>query len=246
MNTSHSQRMKNLVRFDEDFRLLQDVQMKMLTHVDWTDCMEFGHLKNACVITKHRVRSSIEGFQRAAPRSSVEIAIKIMRQMSWPLISHGNSDYGYLLLAKHASRPDLIRMGCTSSDISRRLHKWQQDCHWTPELLPDPNQRQAYRYIRIWKLVRAVLSNDYLEETSCDCRRIHSSWLQVSSEVALSVIERWRRWMETVPYSANGLLKEYWERKIIKEKKRLFLFGNDGNFPVLEWLNNFLSPEPNE
>jgi hypothetical protein len=110
--------------------------------------------------------------------------------------------------------PALLKIG-KSVDINKRMNDIKTKCKvFDISIVPDKQSNSNTSYSRLEKLVHCELQN-YQHVFEClACGTMHEEWYNVSEEVALQTVQRWRRFIDQVPYDPNGILKDHWSDKI--------------------------------
>lgn len=112
-------------------------------------------------------------------------------------------------------KPALLKIG-KSTNIKDRLEELKKNCGiFDISRVSDGETRSIAWYSRIEKLVHCELQN-YRRIFRClKCGKEHREWFEVSEEVALLSVQRWRKFMEQEPYDKNGVLKDHWSNMIV-------------------------------
>ena len=135
-----------------------------------------------------------------------------------PLSNHEQTNldgyiYMYTFPEHYRRAAPCIKIGYTN-DVDRRGREWAIKCGYTPKVL---SHFGCEHYIRIERLVHAVLYNQRLREKSCPgprCGTSHKEWFKVRSTRAVAVAELWAHWMRQQPYDDQGTLKEVWVERL--------------------------------
>lgn len=121
---------------------------------------------------------------------------------------------GDIYLFNHPRLPRLIRMGFTNQNPEMRLAQWRSICSPALVLISDPLSRQIRYPRRLEQLLHSDLKSKPRPNRCLSCNREHQGIFNASEQFALTIVQLWRRWMETEPYDEDGNLKFYWKRRI--------------------------------
>ncbi|KAE9375027.1 hypothetical protein N431DRAFT_336838 [Stipitochalara longipes BDJ] len=153
------------------------------------------------------------------PKWPVQIDELIRNEISADVVQEGHV---YIFKApeyfQEKGKPALLKIG-QSTDVEKRRKTLKKLCKIKDLTRVEDYEAVPLRmYEKIEKLVHAELSN-YRRLFYCEeCRTLHQEWFEVSEDMALRTVQRWRRFIRQEPYNENGKLKDYWSNKIIRER----------------------------
>ncbi|RFU29548.1 hypothetical protein B7463_g6756, partial [Scytalidium lignicola] len=114
----------------------------------------------------------------------------------------------------------LLKIGMTMN-VKTRINNLKRTCNlFDLEQVPDPNYKRIHTYWKVEQLVHIELRNfqKILKCTKCGNKGSrnteHEEWFEVSEEVALRSVDRWRRFIAQNPYDENGGLKDFWSQRL--------------------------------
>ena len=112
-------------------------------------------------------------------------------------------------------KPALLKIG-KSANIKDRMIELKKNCGISDiSRVLDGKTLSIAWYSRIEQLVHCELQN-YRRIFRClKCGKEHHEWFEVSEEVALQSVQRWRKFMEQEPYDKNGILRDHWSNMIV-------------------------------
>lgn len=104
----------------------------------------------------------------------------------------------------------LVKIGY-AKNVAVRIKDLYKNCKI--EGLEQVSDDQAFAhalYEKTEKLAHVELSN-FQRKWLCDsCKVLHGEWFEVAPEVAVQVVQRWRKFLENVPYTNSGILQSPW------------------------------------
>ena len=174
-----------------------------------------------------------------------------------PLKQSKNPTEGYIYALSIENHPGYIKIGHTRVSIESRLKAIGKCIPYKLRLYDDNDYYRIPNYRRLEMLIHAELHN---ERRKFDCRcgekatgndglKTHGEWFAISETEASVVINRWRKWMSTDPYSGK-VLRATEQLKIDYYNGRTdFRWSDFMDFPRLKlqylWLHNELHrPRP--
>ncbi|KAI9752085.1 MAG: Adaptor for signal transduction [Chaenotheca gracillima] len=113
---------------------------------------------------------------------------------------------GFVYIYKRADLPGLVKIGLTNRDnVQTRLDEMSRTCQQTIFEIVDVHQRRVRHARRVERLVHAELALWQMTLALCEaCGRRHKEWFEIEEAVALSVVERWRAWVEMGVYATEN------------------------------------------
>jgi hypothetical protein len=107
---------------------------------------------------------------------------------------------GYLYILRSPHKPGLLKLGCSTRDVSKRgkEQKCVADITWVQTGLFVSHMKRAEKL--------AHLDLDHLRRSwNCPkCSQTHGEWFEVDEERAKEVTERWTKWInQQTPYEMN-------------------------------------------
>lgn len=152
------------------------------------------------------------------PLASAEIDIDIRKMIRENVDSEGGV---YIFKAPEyfkmcrPGKPALLKIG-KSTNIKDRMDELKKNCGiFDISRVSDGETRSIAWYSRIEKLVHCELQNHRRIFRCHKCGKEHREWFEVSEEVALQSVQRWRKFMEQEPYDKNGILYGHWSNMIM-------------------------------
>ncbi|KAF2468404.1 DUF1766-domain-containing protein [Lindgomyces ingoldianus] len=137
-------------------------------------------------------------------KSSYKLVQNIMKR---PLDDVDQKD-GYVYMYEVEGNKGFVKIGYTGRSIEIRHEEWTFDCNRkTKPLYPiKPNSVMLVPHARrIEALCHAELNHHNIEMYCRGCLKNHLEWFKISPEEAISVIEKWTKWMKTRPYQPTQL-----------------------------------------
>ena len=145
--------------------------------------------------------------------SDEEITDNIFKLLKEPLKKSKNPTKGYIYALSNKDYPGYIKIGRTGVSIAGR-RKSIERC--VSDKLRVYNFNDFYRvqdYQRLEKLIHEELRNERRKlachcgkkDTDSDCLIMHGEWFAISEVEASEVINRWRKWMSSEPYTERAL-----------------------------------------
>ena len=122
--------------------------------------------------------------------------------------------YVYVLQApeyfKEKRLVPLVKIG-VAVNVPSRINHLIRVCRISElEQVPDDQAFAHPFYKKTEKLAHVELANFQRDLKCAGCKSIHKEWFDVAPEVALQVVQRWRKFLENVPYTTSGVLKSPW------------------------------------
>ena len=169
-----------------------DVGTTIPTHKDWQQEDQIQYFKFIHVL-----------------KAKLSLEEQLLQKMIKPL--NPRERKGYLFISVPDDAPELCRISYTSGPIHERLQQTSRYCQHRLTLVEDPGQRRVSNLSRLGGLIYTELSEySRVEKMSkgCGMKHKHLEWFEISTETALEVVERGRRWSDLQPYNADGLLEQ--------------------------------------
>ncbi|KAG4412001.1 hypothetical protein IFR04_014862 [Cadophora malorum] len=124
---------------------------------------------------------------------------------------------GYVYVYGVEGNEGFVKIGFTSDTIKGRLDGWKAQCDREPKLLyPLGSAEKIPHANRVEGLCLAELNYRHMTVICESCPKRHIEWVQVSAAEAIAVIQKWTKWIDTVPYKDSKKPLTTWElrRKI--------------------------------
>ena len=142
-----------------------------------------------------------------------EVTDKVFKLMKKPLKRCKDPTRGYIYALSIENYPGYVKIGYTGDSISSRLEAIEKCVSYKLRRYDDNDYYRIPHYQRLEKLIHAELRNErrkfdcrcVKKATANDCSRIHGEWFAISQTEASVVINRWRRWISTDPYTGGTL-----------------------------------------
>lgn len=151
------------------------------------------------------------------PLSAVRVAHKVFKTMRTPLCEKPDIDVGHIYILRIAERPEFVKIGRTKDAIDNRVDQIKSCLAktYTLEAFNDDDFCSVNSHTRVERLIHDELRN-YRRSFSCSCKQkkhddtndgltTHGEWFELDKDKAVEVVERWRTWMRTKPYSDRAL-----------------------------------------
>lgn len=128
--------------------------------------------------------------------------------------------------AKNPGKPVCVKIG-SALDVEQRVRSIQQKCGLESlERVRDYGDLPHHLYKKVEQLAHAELAN-FRRTLHCgQCRTSkgeetdHREWFEVSEEVVLRVVQRWRLFVLQEPYDDNGRILTHWSTMLKPENMR--------------------------
>jgi len=125
---------------------------------------------------------------------------------------------GYVYIFRDPARPNILKIGKTDLEVSRRRENIERRCRITLEtvyqegegmdLLPLRNCQRAEQ------LVHKELANYNRRHLCPTCKERHKEWFAVSEDLAKKTVQRWVTFIRKQPYDENGVLHDFWQERL--------------------------------
>jgi len=115
---------------------------------------------------------------------------------------------GYIYLYQVEGNEGFVKLGYTSRTINTRHQEWTDSCNREIKSLYPLSSHSVVKLPnarRIEALCHAELHNRRVRTYCNGCLKDHIEWFEVSPEYAVSIINKWSKWMMTGPYYARPL-----------------------------------------
>jgi hypothetical protein len=147
---------------------------------------------------------------------------------------------GYIYVFTSSLHPKYVKIGMSAQGAEDRTEEWGTTCkHLNPKLVHDPIAVPFPHFSKVERLIHAELGNKRRRIPCGTCKktkrskadkdepREHIEWFEISVEMALEVVQRWRAWIiKHEPFRDDGSLKQIWEWKCRRERvSRRFDWG---------------------
>ncbi len=127
---------------------------------------------------------------------------------------------GYVYVFQAEGNKGFVKIGYTARSVTLRHEEWKFDCNRDTKLLyPSPLVSAALvpNAHRVEKLCHAELDHRRIRIYCKACLKQHIEWFEISPAEAIAVVEKWSKWMATMPYESE---KKGWTLKE-EEKPRV-------------------------
>lgn len=163
--------------------------------------------------TNHRPSYNITSSIQDA--NSIDDTLRMKIKESLP---KKDKQRGYVYIFRDPARPNLLKIGKTDLEVSKRQEMIEKRCHITLEtvyqegcgtdLLPFRNCQRAEQ------LVHKELANYNRRHRCPTCKSRHKEWFEVSEELAKKTVQRWVSFIRKLPYDENGVLHDFWQERL--------------------------------
>jgi hypothetical protein len=156
---------------------------------------------------------------------------------------------GYVYVYTSLQCAGHVKIGITWKKTPHgRVDQWAKKCNLLEtKLISDSNSHPFLHYQLVEKLIETELHN-YRRTYECtQCKKDktvtkHEEWYEISPDLALATVEKWRRWLVTNrPYNTYGVLRPSWHEKYTILLKNTALV-NKGEW-VKAWIQPFTMEE---
>ncbi|OBT62699.1 hypothetical protein VE03_07109 [Pseudogymnoascus sp. 23342-1-I1] len=163
-------------------------------------------------------------------------------------------DYGHLYIYTSPMCSNHVKIGMTSGTPHARIKQWNGKCKLPIECVEDLESHPFLHFQLAEKLIMAELHN-YRREYECHkCHRRHrdpikveekatknmvhhGEWYEISEELGLATVQKWRRWLATGnPYTTDGILRPSWALKLDRFSKLIATLDTE------EWVAEWIQP----
>lgn len=144
---------------------------------------------------------------------------RIIHQLRAPLppaqVKNQATGNNYIFETVVSSDKLVMKIGSTRGSEYARLDTISKACkHVHIAKQEDPEHAPIRLHARAEILMHAELK-DLTHTFSCQCKvKAHREYFDVDKEVALEVVQRWRRFCQWEPYGEDGNLKPFWEQRL--------------------------------
>ena len=146
----------------------------------------------------------LDFYKRNESRTIIENTYSVFDLMKENIVKSNFND-GWIYILRSATNPHLLKIGSTSKTARERKIRITHCIGTELKVLDVENLFRTPNHFRVEKLIHRELYN-FEKKLNCKtCKKAHKEWFEVSEEKAVEVVERWKRWMSTDPYS-NGQL----------------------------------------
>lgn len=122
-------------------------------------------------------------------------------------------DPGWTYIFKSPTRaPGHLKVGI--SEHMNRRKKSLQKCFGTLIRVQDSDE-DAFDFYAIPETLCLLEFHNRRKRVICDCKKTHKEWVEVTEDVLLKSVGRWRNWIKIQrPYDNEWKLTPYWEWKV--------------------------------
>ena len=150
------------------------------------------------------------------------------------------NELGYIYVFTSPLHANYVKIGMSVHGAEDRTDEWGTTCKdLNPKLVHDPIAVPFPHFSKVERLIHAELGNKRRKILCGTCKktkkrkadkdepREHDEWFEISVEMALEVVQRWRAWIiKHEPFRDDGSLKQIWEWKCRRERvSRRFDWG---------------------
>ena len=142
-----------------------------------------------------------------------EVTDNVFKLMKEPLKSITAPAKGYIYALSIENYPGYVKIGHTGVSIASRRKAIGKCVPYKLRLYDCNDFHRIPNYQRLEKLIHAELRNERRKFACCcgkkpksdDCSKTHGEWFAISETEASVVINRWRKWMSSDPYTERTL-----------------------------------------
>ena len=164
------------------------------------------------------------------------------------------SKFGSLYIYTSPMCPNLVKIGMTSGTPHARISQWKGQCKLPIKRLEGLESHAFLHFQLAEKLIQAELHN-YRRKYKCHkCHRSHrdplkveekvtkdmvhhGEWYNISEELGLATVQKWRGWFATSrPYNTDGILRPSWASKLERFSKLTATMNTE------EWVAEWIQP----
>lgn len=160
-------------------------------------------------------RRSIYTTSKIQDAHSIDDALRMKIKEDLP---KKDKQRGYVYIFRDPARPNLLKIGKTDLEVSKRRENIERRCRITLEtvyqegegmdLLPLRNCQRAEQ------LVHKELANYNRRHLCPTCKERHKEWFEVSEDLAKKTVQRWVTFIQKQPYDENGVLHDFWQERL--------------------------------
>ncbi|KAH6974394.1 hypothetical protein BKA56DRAFT_591268 [Ilyonectria sp. MPI-CAGE-AT-0026] len=123
-------------------------------------------------------------------------------------------NYVFRIIPNKSDCREIVKIGITKETRTTRARGIQYKCqHAKIETAHDAEFQNLARCAMIEKLSHEELA-PFRHEFKCNCNVTHGEYFNVTPDVALEVVQRWRRFCQKMPWDADEKLKPFWEKRL--------------------------------
>ena len=145
--------------------------------------------------------------------SVAEITNNVFKLLKEPLKKSKTTTKGYIYALSIESCPGYIKIGRTAVSIPSRRKAIERCVSYSLRVYNDNDFYRVGNYERLERLIHEELRNQRQKfacrcrkkATDVDCSTVHGEWFAISEVKASEVINRWRKWMSSDPYTEKAL-----------------------------------------
>ncbi|OJI95879.1 hypothetical protein ASPVEDRAFT_35185 [Aspergillus versicolor CBS 583.65] len=145
-----------------------------------------------------------QAFQpHKAALSNVPIQKGLQECLTRPLAPKDSTQTGFIYVFWYPGGFGHVKIGYTK-DVEKRMKEWSKQCGRKLEKYFPSEQADMEpvpHRLRVEQLVHAELARYRKEEPRCgECGKRHIEWFEVDVNFAISVVQKWVKWMRERPY----------------------------------------------
>ncbi len=145
--------------------------------------------------------------------SVTEVKHKVFKLLEQSLEPSNNQSQGYVYALSMEQCPGYIKIGYTGDSIKTRIQAIEKCVPYKLQVYNKNDFHLVPNYQRVEKLIHEELRNERRKfacfcrkkATENDCLGMHGEWFAISETEASEVVDRWRKWMSSDPYTERKL-----------------------------------------
>ncbi|KAL6854764.1 hypothetical protein ACO1O0_005889 [Amphichorda felina] len=122
-------------------------------------------------------------------------------------------NYVFKVKLQHAPDLDIIKVGFTKRDVSRRQSNIKSRCNIETTCEMISTERHIQHYKKAESLIKADLRN-WLHEFECECGQSHTEYFAITVDMAWEITSRWKDFCEADPWTDKGNLHPFWDDRL--------------------------------
>ena len=122
-------------------------------------------------------------------------------------------NYIFKVKLQHAPDLDIIKVGFTKRDVSRRQSNIKSRCNIETTCQMISTERHIQHYKKAESLIKADLRN-WLHEFECECGQSHTEYFAITFDMAWEITSRWKDFCEADPWTDKGNLHPFWDDRL--------------------------------
>ncbi|KAL4916395.1 T5orf172 domain-containing protein [Aspergillus aurantiobrunneus] len=135
--------------------------------------------------------------------SKMTIQQRLQKLLTRPLARKDSTETGLIYVFWYPGAFGHVKIGYTK-DIGKRMASWERQCGRKPDKY-FPSEKADVEPVphrlRVEQLVHAELAQYRRQEPKCEtCGGKHIEWFEVDVAFAISIVQKWVKWMRERPY----------------------------------------------